>query len=108
MYNESFCEKLQAVLEDEKNLERLAEAKDKDELKAVFSDLGLEISDEDLSNVSRQLEEFKDSEEFSEEVLENVSGGCILCGIALVGGCIVTAYIVYKIGKWWVDKKYGK
>ena len=107
MYNEAFCDKLQEILENEENLALLAGAKDIDSLKAAFLTLGVDLADEELHAVFAQLNDIKNSSELTEEMLDAVNGGCILCGIALVGGCIVAAYIVFKIGKWIVDKKYG-
>lgn len=108
MYNEVFCNNLQDVLESEENIALLAEAKDVNSLKAIFLNLGIDLADEELQTVFSQLNEINNSDELTEDMLDAVSGGCILCGIALAGGCVVAAYIVFKVGKWIVDRKYGK
>lgn len=113
MYSEEFLKKYEAVLNNEAVLERLAEAESEEELKRVFLDQGLELTETDLSTIASNLKEIKDSGELSEEMLEAVSGGFALtAGFALVCIAGVTAGIVgaatFAIGKAIVDNKNKK
>ena len=111
MYTEEFYNKLQAALEQEENLDKLAAAGTVEEFKAVLAELGMDLADEDAAAVMAKLEECRSSGELAEEDLENVSGGLIteiVLGTVYIGSLIITTVIVYKVGKWIIDKKYSK
>ena len=60
----------ESLITDEQFREKLNQAKDMAEVKALFSGEGVEISEEELMNKILPAEQ-----ELSEESLENVSGG---------------------------------
>lgn len=108
LYSSEICSRIEDMLENEEVIERLAAADSDSEFKAIFHDAGVDLAESDIASIMEQLDAYKNSDTLSEEQLEAVSGGCILCGIALVGSAVVAGYIVWKVGKWIIDKKYGK
>ena len=106
MYNETVCARLEEALEKEEVLSKLADAADLEQFKAILADEGVDLTDEDVAAIMERLDEYKSNDELTEEQLNAVSGGCILCGIALVGSCAVTAYVVFKVGKWIIDRRF--
>ena len=107
MYSSETCSRIEDMLEDEAIIQKLASADSEEEFKAIFHDAGVDLAESDVASIMEQLDAYKNSDTLSEEQLEAVSGGCILCGIALVGSAIVAGYVVWKVGKWIIDKKYG-
>lgn len=108
MYSSEICSRIEEMLENEEIVTKLAAADSEEAFKAIFHDAGVDLAESDVASIMEQLDAYKNSDTLSEEQLEAVSGGCVLCGIALVGGAIVAGYIVWKVGKWIIDRKYGK
>ena len=105
MYNETVCARLEEALEKEEILAKLAAASDLEQFKDILTEEGIVLSDGDIATIMEKLDEYKANDELTEEQLDAVNGGCILCGIAVIGSVAVTAYVVFKVGKWIIDKK---
>ncbi len=107
MYTKEVCSRIEEMLENEEIVKRLAEASSNAEFKAVFQEAGVQLEDSEVNTIMEQLKAYKTGDTLTEEQLEAVSGGCFLCACAIVVSCAVTAYVVYKVGKWIVDTACG-
>lgn len=114
MYTEQTIERLNEVLENEEVVNRLAQSQGAEELSTILAEEGVEISSDDIEKITKKLETVRQTGEFDEETLEAVSGGGAITVAGLmafgpyVAAGLVTAYVVFKVGKWIVDKKHGK
>lgn len=103
MMNETVAIKIKNLFADEEFAKKFSAAEDFAEVKQLFADNGIDISDDELNHLLEAMLakiEARDGSELSEDQLENVAGGfiewIILGGVfAVVGG--VSAYKLRKV-----------
>lgn len=108
MFDENAQKRIVEILEDESVLEELAAADSDEALSELLNGQGISLDNADIETICAKLNHIKESDELSEEDLEDAAGGCVLCAVAMIGSAIIAGYIVFKVGKWIIDKKYGK
>lgn len=102
MIDNATFNRMKILFEDEGFISKFSEIEDYSELKKLFIDNGVEISDEDLIKILESTLisiENKNSAELSEEQMDDVSGGfvewIVLGGFAAAVGGVAT----YKLRK---------
>lgn len=102
MLNEVTSAKLKALFEDKEFGAKFREIEDFAEMKKLFADNGVEISDEDLKKgleIVLKNAENQNTDELTEEQMEEVSGGFV--GWIIFGGAcaVVSGVSAYKLRK---------
>ena len=109
MYNKEFVDSLNSLLSDSSFVEKLSEVETVEEITTLFAERGLTVEDTDLEQILVGIRKYADNDELSEDMLEDVSGGFaisgLICAGAMIGSAIVVGYVVWKVGKWIIDRR---
>lgn len=95
-------QKLQELKNDQAFISKLSECKSGENLMEVFSEHGINFSEDELEIIKKMAEAEQANGELSEEALENVSGGVVtLCALAMscvfvaCGSQVILSYLGY-------------
>jgi len=93
------------LVEDGDFLEAMKKAESKDDIKAVFSQFGLELSNEEIDGFTKMIEKDLAGEELGDEELETVSGGVSRLQVLtwMYKGAKAVAKICFKAGQKFAD-----
>ena len=94
-------EQANMLANDQEFMDAFAMADTMEEVHAVFSNKGVEVTDEEIEQIMQTIVTGKASEsgELSETDLDDVNGGCGL-GVALL--CFASAHFMGTLGKIWL------
>ena len=95
--NEKDLQRFQELLEQAEIQDKLVDCKNVEEFINFFKELEISISNEDAKAIYEELLEKASSEELNLDDLEDVSGGGILAGAAIIGGGVAVSYIMAKV-----------
>ncbi len=100
--------KLAELMKDETFVAKIMQAANKEEVKSFFKERGMELTEEDVTNLSKMIAQaVQKSENLSKEELENISGGNSRGGITIsdsdlvaggIGAAGATAVIMAAVG----------
>lgn len=109
MYQKEIVERLEQIMEKEAFVEKLAEAATEEEMCELFRQEGIQMESGDVAAIVSELEKYRESDELTDEMLDQVSGGFITLAAyaAGVATTVVVGYVTYKIAKFIIDKKHG-
>lgn len=107
----NYEEKIKGLFGNEEFVKKFNEVSAPEELKQLFGDFGVELTDEEVAEVINTAVKAGD-EEFDEAALENVSGGVIATLSAILAGSWALAVKTYgspeaavrEIGIFWARK----
>lgn len=105
MENNEVMTQLDKLFEDDSFNQSVADATSAEEIRELFSQKNVDLSEEDAEKILSQLSEIKNGNTLTEEELDQVAGG-FLGWAALVASGVIAGYITFRIGKWIVDKFY--
>ncbi len=109
-------QKLMDLLQNNAFMEKILSAASTEEVKSLFSEQGLNLTDENINALGQALEKaIANGGELSEDDLADVSGGGDVSTTAIVtalstvglGSAIIGGYLTHKAEGWWRSFKHG-
>lgn len=86
-FTQEYKKMVDKILNDELVVKKLHLAESADEIKAIFAESGLLLSDDDAIAAFNQMSLLSDEGELSEDALDGVAGGCLHYLLARLVGC---------------------